>query len=197
MNYDTIENLAAQAKLGDTKAKESLVKEFAPLILNLSKKSFINSYEFEDIKNECYKTLFKCVNMYNRDKHRFVAYATNAIKNSVNHLIRISVRRSGAEGTGAFSLNDKLENSLYIEVDEIDSILLSGFNKASLQAVIKKLKPSDQDLINHIIFKGYSLKKYSEFKGIPYATTVIRKANVLKKLRKDMTAGKEDKYMLN
>lgn len=197
MNNNSIENLVVQAKLGDSKAKESLVNEFAPLILNLSKRSFINSYEFEDIKNECYKTLFKCVSMYNQDKHRFVAYATIAIKNSVNNLIRTSVRRGRFEGPGAFILDGKLENTLFTEVNEIDNILLCGFNKTSLQAVIKKLNPSEQELINYIYFKGYSLKKYSETKGIPYTTAVSRKTSVLKKLKKDMTPNKEDKYMLN
>ena len=34
------------------------------------------------------KSLFKCVSMYNLEKHRFVAYATNAIKNNMGDLIK-------------------------------------------------------------------------------------------------------------
>ncbi|SUY46965.1 RNA polymerase sigma factor, sigma-70 family [Clostridium putrefaciens] len=80
MYYVKFENLVKLAKNGYLSAKEELSAEFTPFILNLSKKSFINSYEFEDIKNECYGTLFKCIKVYDCDKHRFVAYATNAIK---------------------------------------------------------------------------------------------------------------------
>ena len=65
MNYSHIEKLMLQAKNGDALAKETLVVEFTPLIQNLSRKSFINSYEASDIKNEGYRTLFKCVNLYN------------------------------------------------------------------------------------------------------------------------------------
>lgn len=62
MDYNIIENLAIAAKQGNTKAKEALAAEFTPLILSLSRKSYINSYDFEDIKNECFKTLFKLEN---------------------------------------------------------------------------------------------------------------------------------------
>jgi RNA polymerase sigma factor (sigma-70 family) len=197
MNYDTIENLAVQAKLGDTKAKESLVKEFAPLILKLSKRSFINSYEFEDIKNECYKTLFKCVNMYNPDKHRFVAYATNAIKNSVYHLIRTSIRRSGVEGSAALILDGNFDHTLYAEPDKLDDILIGGINKSKLQAGIKNLTLSDREFINYIYFKGFSLRRYSELKGVPYTTVVSRKTSILNKLKKNIQTSTKTNYRLN
>ncbi len=46
-----------------------------------------------DLQHECYQSLFKCLSLYNLDKHRFVAYATNAIKNNMNDLIkRIKIR---------------------------------------------------------------------------------------------------------
>lgn len=95
MNYPHIENLVLKAKDGDTPAKEALAFEFATLIQNLSRKTFVNSYEAFYIKNECYRTLYKRVNLYNADSHRFVAYATNAIKNTVNHLILVSEGRGG------------------------------------------------------------------------------------------------------
>ena len=113
MDYNDIENLVNLAKANDRNAKEELMVKFTPLILNLSKRSFVNSYEFADIKNECYHTLFKCVSLYNLDKHRFVAYATNAIKNSVNFLIRVSIRRNESDGPTAFILDGKLENTIY------------------------------------------------------------------------------------
>ena len=197
MNYDTIENLVTQAKLGDEKAKESLVKEFTPFIINLSKKSFISSYEPADVKNECYKTLFKCVSLYNPDKHRFVAYATNAIKNSVNHLIRVSVRRSGSEGPGAFNLNGKLGNTLFTQIDDLDDLLFTGINKAKLHSLVGNLTLLERELINYIYFKGCSLKKYSELKGIPYTTAVSRKTSILKKLKKDFQTPVKSKNPLN
>lgn len=77
MNYDYIENLVIKSKDGDEESKEKLVNEFKPFIINLSKRTFIHGYDFEDIMNECYRILFKCVSYYKPNTQRFVAYATN------------------------------------------------------------------------------------------------------------------------
>ena len=80
--------MVTNCKNGNILSKEKLVEEFSPLIFNISKKTFIDRYEISDIQNECFQTLFKCVSLYNLEKHRFVAYATNAIKNNINDLIK-------------------------------------------------------------------------------------------------------------
>jgi RNA polymerase sigma factor (sigma-70 family) len=195
MDYNHIENLVLLCKSGDAKAKEALALEFRPLILNLSKKSFINSYEFSDIANECYHTLFKCVNLYNPHRHRFVAYAANAMKNSVNNLIRISVRRNGAEGPSALILDGKLENMLYLDLGHIDDIIVNQANKVKLNNALKNLEYSDRELISYVYFKGFSLKKYSELKGITYSTAVRKKAAVLNKLKMSLNNKYKDTYL--
>ena len=80
MDYKTIEKLALESKKGNKKSKEKLIEEFKPFILNLSAKTHIDGYNIYDLQNECYAILLKCVNKYNPEKHRFVAYGTNAIK---------------------------------------------------------------------------------------------------------------------
>jgi RNA polymerase sigma factor (sigma-70 family) len=193
MNYDEIENLVHLSKTGDTNAKETLIWEFTPLISNLSRKSFIDSYEVADIRNECFKTLFKCVRLYNSDKHRFVGYATNAIKNSINHLIRVSIRRNKTEGREAFILDGKMENILYYN-EGTDTILLSELYQPSLKAALESLALKEQDLVNFVYFKKYSLRRYSEFKGISYSTVVNRKGRILRKLRKALNMPSDDDY---
>ena len=195
MNFNEIENLVANAKLGDTKAKERLVSEFTPLIINLSKKSFINSYEFSDIKNECYKTLFKCVQLYDLDKHRFVAYATNAIKNSVNYLIRVSIRRAPAEGSTSLILDGSLENTLFAETDCLEDILQTAQNKIKLEKALLKLNSSDRELINYIYFKKYTLRKYATLKDIPYSTLVSKKNAIINKLKLELKVKENYKYI--
>lgn len=182
MNYEYIEKIVLQAKAGDTEAKELLVAEFNSLIMNLSKKSFITSYEPCDIRNECYKTLFKCVRLYNPDKHRFVAYATNAIKNSINHLIRTSVRRTGAEGSSAFILDSSFQNTISTaNYNILESLIVSEYN-SKLRSAMKNLNVSDKELLSLVYFKGCSLKKYSEIKGITYYTALKKRNNILCKL---------------
>ncbi len=195
MDYQEIENLVKLAKDNDENAKEELMVQFTPFILNLSKKSFINSYEFADIKNECYHTLFKCVSVYDLDKHRFVAYATNSIKNSVNLLIRVSNRRNQSEGPGAFILDGNLENTLSSYQEDPDSIFLSKLNRSNLKFAVETLNIKEQELVNYVFFQKYSLKKYSVLKNIPYATAVSLKNEILYKLKKNIN--KPTKNTLN
>lgn len=195
MNYNEIEKIVLAAKMGNSQAKESLVEEFTPLILNLSRKSSITSYEPEDIRNECYKTLFKCVEQYASDKHRFVAYATNAIKNSVNELIRKSVRRCGAEGMTALISSDKLDNSLFSAIEGIDNFVINRLMISQLQNVLNSLYTAERELITHVYFKGYSLKRYSEIKALQYSEVLKRRANILRKLRSILDLHHSKQYL--
>lgn len=195
MNYDHIENLALQAKCGDAKAKGLLAEEFTPFILNISKRSFINSYEFSDVKNECYRILFKCVNMYNPDKHRFVAYATNGIKNSVNHLIRRSVRRTSSEGPDAYIFGEGLENILFCDLEHVEDLVIREDYRTKLAFAMRKLEVHEQELLTYIYFRGYSLKSYSDFKGLPYSTVFSKKNRILKKLKGMLNILKSPAYL--
>jgi RNA polymerase sigma factor (sigma-70 family) len=195
MDCQYIEDLVLEAKQENIKAKETIANEFTPLILKLSKKSYINSYDFEDIKNECYKTLFKCLNLYKPDEHRFVAYATNAIKNSVNHLIRVSVRRNDAEGPGAYILDGKLDNMIYSPIESIEDIVLKQVDKGKLKVAMKYLNAKEQELIAYIYFKGYSLKKYSELKGITYYEAASSKTRILDKLKAYLNSNVKKGYL--
>ena len=194
MDYEKIENLVLQAKLGDSKSKEALAEEFTPLIINLSKKSFINSYEFADIKNECYHTLFRCVTIYNCSNHRFVAYATNALKNTVNNLIRISNRRAPSEGPSAFILDGNLEHTLYSEAIDMDDIMFDKFYKKKLDKAVKNLSLNDRELIDYVYYKNHTLKSYSQLKGIPYSTVVQRKNDILKSLKRTLNHTEPKNY---
>ena len=53
MDFDYIEALVTKCKNNDGVAKEKLAAEFRPLIYNISKRTFIDSYDIQDIQNEC------------------------------------------------------------------------------------------------------------------------------------------------
>ena len=77
MDYEKIEGLVVQAKLGYEKAKEELVAEFTPLILNISKKSFIDSYEFYKSK---LNVAMKKLNNNDRELIDFIYFKNNTFK---------------------------------------------------------------------------------------------------------------------
>ena len=188
LDYNEIESLVKLAKANDKNEKEELMVQFTPLILNLSKKSFVNSYEFADIKNECYHTLFKCLSLYNPDKHRFVAYATNSIKNSVKVLIRNSIRRNRSEGPETFVLDGKLENTISCNLEDFDVIMLNKVYRNRLSAALQLLSSTESDLVKYVYFEKHSLKNYSKYKKISYALVINRKNEILYKLRKALCA---------
>lgn len=183
MNYRHIESLVKKAKEKDKDAKEELIREFKPMILNIAKRTFIDGYEFYDIKNECYMTLLKCVNMYDIDNHRFVAYATNAIKNNIRHMIRKSKKRSSAEGIEALILTDNLEHTLLCDMEPIEDIVISNTNLNNLLQKVNSLSDEEKEIIQVVYVNKTSVSKYARRNNISYPTALYKRNMLLKKMK--------------
>ena len=186
MNFNYIESLVTKAKNGDVSAKEIILEEFRPMILNLSKRTFIHGYDFSDIEHECYATLLKCIKIYELDKKRFVAYATMAIKNNINYLIKKTCSRSSSEGSEALILNGTLEHVLPSNNELVDVQVTDTILAESLYEYINKLTPQHKDILNFTLINNGSLKEYSKNNNINYPTTVNIKNRALKQLRKEI-----------
>lgn len=188
MNYKYIEKLVKESKDGNENAKEKLVNEFTPYILNLCSRTFIHGYEFEDIKSECYRILFKCVSLYNPESHRFVAYATNGIKNSIFDLIKRYNSRKVFEGSETLILSDQLEDVLESNCMSAEDIVCQSADYDEVRQAIKNLSDHEQDMINYLFFnsedcsKKSTLKNYADMKSIKYSCALKRKNAALKKL---------------
>lgn len=185
MNYDYIENLVRSAKNCDLKAKEALISEFTPFINSISRKTFIHGYEKCDLRNECLLTLLNCISKYDLTNHRFVAYATNAIKNNLNILIKKSINRN--EIDGFFSLSDDVESSISLE-DNIEKENIHLEYKL-LSAIKDKLSYSERHLVIFIFFMKNTLTNYAYHENISYVTASKRKKRVLEKLKNYITGG--------
>ncbi|NFO14108.1 sigma-70 family RNA polymerase sigma factor [Clostridium botulinum] len=184
MDLKYVEILAKKSKDGDNLSKENLIEEFRPFIRNLSRKTFIHGYDKNDIENECYKNLFKCLNSYDLEKHRFVAYATNGIKNNLNDLIRKTKNRDNSEGSCALTLSDNLEDALPSNEPNLEDMLCNECDLDLLKYAIKKLTKEEQELIDFIFFKNNTIRLYSSLKNMCYSTAAKRKMDVLKKINK-------------
>ncbi|KAI3345064.1 sigma-70 family RNA polymerase sigma factor [Clostridium botulinum] len=184
MDLKYVEILAKKSKDGDNLSKENLIEEFRPFIRNLSRKTFIHGYDKNDIENECYKNLFKCLNSYDLEKHRFVAYATNGIKNNLNDLIRKTKNRDNSEGSCALTLSDNLEDALPSNEPNLEDMLCNECDLDLLKYAIKKLTKEEQELIDFIFFKNNTIRLYSSLKNMCYSTAAKRKMDILKKINK-------------
>jgi len=186
MNFEYIETLVTNCKNGDSISKEKLVEEFKPLILNISKKTFIDGYEIYDLHNECFTTLFKCVSVYNLEKHRFVAYATNSIKNNINDLIKRIKTRSATEGNAALSLHEDTEKDLPSQEVGLEDLLCEQCDLDELRFAINNLTEDEKELIDFIFYKNNTVQTYAYFKNLCYSTANQKKKVTLKKIFNNM-----------
>lgn len=144
MDFNYIEALVTKCKNNDEAAKEKLSAEFRPFIYNISKRTFIDGYNTHDIMQQCYQSLFKSVSMYNLEKHRFVAYATNAIKNNMNDLIKRIKTRSSTEGSDALSLHDDVEKEFPSEEISTETSLCELCDYDDLKLALKDLNKDER-----------------------------------------------------
>ena len=182
MDYSYMETLVKQAKDGDSASKEELALQFKPFILNLSKKTFIDGYDKMDIINECYKILFRCVDIYDGSRHRFVAYATNGIKNSIYYLVTRSIKFSTIHGQSSQILTDELMNNIPSDDITTEDLLCRKYDFEPLEYAMKQLNKKEQDLINHVFFKKKKLKDYAVSNNISYSYATKFKRRTLDKL---------------
>ncbi len=182
MNFEYIEYLVTNCKNGDKLSKEKLAEEFRPLIFNISKRTFIDRYEMHDIQNQCYETLFKCVTLYNLEKHRFVAYATNAIKNNINDLMKRIQTRSYTDGNAALSLHADVEKDLPSQDIGFEDLFCDQCDYDDLRLAINNLTEEEKELIDFIFYKNNTVQTYAYYKNLCYSTACQRKKVTLKKI---------------
>ena len=180
MNYTQIETLVQSSKLGNSTSKELLAGAFKPFILNISKRTFINGYDFYDIQNECFKILFNCVSLYKPETNKFVAYATSGIKKSLNDLIKKSKNRSHAEGHEALILCGYLEHLLPSEIPTTEEVLCEKADYEIVIAALSKLPSKEKDLITYVFLENNTVKAYATLHNINYSTAIFIKNNALK-----------------
>ena len=186
MDYKYIEKLVKDSKYGDKISKEKLVEEFTPYILNLCSKTFIHGYDFCDLESECFKSLFKCVSLYNLENHRFVAYATNGIKNNIYDLIRKSLNRKIFDGNESLIITDEFQSNLVSDLINTEDLICKKCDNSEINNAIKQLNNGEQEIIFFLFFDETSskntIKEFSLLKNISYACAVKRRKAALEKL---------------
>ena len=162
MDYNHIESLLLSAKNGDVSSIETLTEEFTPLIKSLCNKTYLSSYTKEDLQEECYLTLLKCIKTYNPESHRFVAYATNAIKNNLNYLIRKNLKHKEITSQDCLTSTGSLDDLNLSSRNKIDEELLHSHTKKVILEAIKILSDEEKELFIYVILRRNTLKSYSE-----------------------------------
>ncbi len=180
MNYTQIESLVQSSRQGNHTSKELLAEAFKPFILNISKRTFINGYDFYDVQSECYKILFNCVSLYKPETNKFVAYATSGIKKSLNDLIKKSKNRSHAEGHEALILCGYLEHLLPSEIPTTEEVLCEKADYEIVISALNNLPSKEKELITYVFLENNTVRAYAALHNINYSTAIFIKNNALK-----------------
>ena len=182
MDCKLIETLVIEAKNGNINSKEKIVNEFMPFILKFSSKTFIDGYEVQDIQNECYSVLLKSINLYDSSRHRFVAYATNAIKNSIYYIIRSSKNNEVTNSSYALTFTGELESLNICNNDVVEDNILSLCESTELNDAFLNLSTSEKDIINFIVIGNNTVRKFADSRSISYSGALRNKKNALQKM---------------
>ncbi|WP_125153608.1 sigma-70 family RNA polymerase sigma factor [Clostridium rectalis] len=178
-----IEKLVIKAKEGNKKSLELLLLKLKPLVLKEAQKVFIKNYSMEDLIQIGYVSILKSINKYNPAKKRFLGYASAAIKNNYNYLIREKSNMHFEESLyketfQGLTLMNLLHSSENIQEDYIKKELLTTLYKS-----IDKLSKEEKEIIIWIYFHEKSLKSYSIFKNKNYGQCRYLKNKALKNLK--------------
>ena len=121
----------------------------------------------------------KCVALYNLEKHRFVAYATNSIKNNLNDLIKRIKNRNSTDGNDALSLHDDVEIDLPSQELNLEDFLCEECDYEELRFAIDKLTGEEKEFINFVFYKNNTVQTYAYLKNMCYSTACQRKNAIL------------------
>lgn len=116
------------------------------------------------------------------DTHRFVAYATNGIKNSINYLIKHSIKYKDINGAYTHTLTPEIEQSLKSDEMNTEELLCAKCDCEQLKYALSKLNKKESELIASIFFQGTTVKNYAKEKDLSYSTIIKRKRSILNKL---------------
>ena len=185
MDVNLIEELVIKAKDGDMKAKEEIIDSFKLLIYKLSHNTYINGLTPSDIEHECYISLLKAIKSYDTNKHRFVAYCTNSIKNNLYSMVRKSVTHNKHEGDERYEYKDWLGYNI-TDLVPIDQNIIDDEETNSLNMAIKSLSHDDLEIINELFYKNRAIKEYAYVNHMLYQSVYNKKRRIIKKLNEEM-----------
>lgn len=177
MDYKYIEGLVIKCKNNNKEAFIKLIEEFKPVIYGYVKRFYIHGYDNEDLISESFKILLHAINKYDINKHRFVAYGINAIKNNLLYLHRQASYKHTKEGT---YFDDENELNLIPDNTDYNEVIL---NNVLFDSLRKELTPTEMEVVDLLILKDMKIKEYASIKSLKYSTAAKRKTTVYNKLK--------------
>ncbi|NLK96295.1 MAG: hypothetical protein GX275_14090 [Clostridiales bacterium] len=186
MNINLLESLVKKAKNGDKQSKEVILKEFTPLIVNLSKNIHIPGFDYYDINNECYLSLLKAISCYEFKKSndsKFVFYATSTIKKNLYYLIEKNIKISRPNGEDYLEFNEEIDINQKFSTNNIEDYLKEINNKDFINEIVSSLNDEEKNLFSFLFLENKSISDYAYSNNISYNYGYKKKNKLINKIK--------------
>lgn len=185
MKKSLLESQVLAAKKGDRDAKEHILEQFKPLLINNIIKYFGKDQNFYDWLQEGRVVILQAIEEFDENlgvpfpgyvKKQVFYYYVNERKKKEELLVLDQPLNDGG-----FSLIDNLKEEGGLEGD-----FLWKEEKKLLYGSLEKLSPKQKEIIDEYYFKGITLKALARRKGLSYQSLIKLKARALKRLQKEI-----------
>jgi len=176
--------LVQQAKAGDLKAFEEIVKRHETKIAGVVIGMVGYSQAAEDIGQEVFIRFYKYLKKFREDSSLGTYLTRIAINLSLNELKSRKRRRL------FFSDDENEMNNISVTPNESQE---AGEERRLLQKAIDSLEPKFKSTLVLRLIEGYSTEETAQYLGIPLGTVLSRLARAQKKLREYLAPYIEEK----
>ncbi|WP_077369550.1 sigma-70 family RNA polymerase sigma factor [Anaerosalibacter sp. Marseille-P3206] len=175
--YKEIDDLRILSKNGDNLAKQNLLQKLNPLIISSIKRYYNNYSQYEDLIQEGYEEILKCIVDYDENRGvNFLGYIKVKLKflylNKHKEKKTFSLNETlGEDGVELIELLEGEENPL-------EDYLMKESNESLIDA-LSKLTERQREVLILFYIDELSIGEISKKLGISYRTVVNTKTRAL------------------
>ena len=184
--YEELNDLLAEAKLGDDKSKKRILESLYPLIISSIRRYYNKSNEYEDLIQGGREVILYCINNFDETKGaHFLGYVKTRLRyfylNKHNEKLTISLNAKVGEDK-----EEEIVDLLKSDIENPLESLLRLEEKTILQDALSTLTARQREIIIDFYYENLTLGEISKKLGISYRTVVNTKTVALNKLRKQV-----------
>ena len=184
--YEELNDLLAEAKLGDDKSKKRILESLYPLIISSIRRYYNKLNEYEDLIQGGREVILYCINSFDETKGvYFLGYVKTRLRyfylNKHNEKLTASLNVKVGKDK-----EEEIVDLLKSDIENPLEFLVRLEETMILQDALSTLTARQREIIIDFYYENLTLGEISKKLGISYRTVVNTKTVALNKLRKQV-----------